>query len=130
MAEFAKPLLEENGERPNMDGKSVGTISLQEPQSCKVYVDGTANQRGSRVRLVIVSPKRIIIEKSLRLVFSAANNEAEYEALLVGMTMVQKMGGRTVEIFLDSRLVIGQVKGELEVRDARMQDYLKQVRHL
>ena len=35
-----------------------------------------------------------------------------------------------MEIFLDSRLVIGQVKGELEVRDARMQDYLKQVRHL
>ena len=80
--------------------------------------------------LVVVSPKRIIIEKSLRLVFSAANNEAEYEALLVGMTMVQKMGGRTVEIFLDSRLVVSQVKGELEARDVKMQDYLKQVWHL
>ena len=35
-----------------------------------------------------------------------------------------------MEIFSDSRLVVGQVKGELEVRDVRMQDYLKQVRHL
>jgi len=35
-----------------------------------------------------------------------------------------------VEIFLDSRLVVGQVKGELEVRDVRMQEYLNQVRHL
>ena len=80
--------------------------------------------------LVVVSPKRIIIEKSLRLVFSAANNEAEYEALLVGIAMVQKMGGRIMKIFLDLRLVVGQVKGELEARDVRMQNYLKQVRHL
>ena len=59
--------------------------------------------------LVVVSPKRIIIEKSLRLGFSTTNNEAEYEALLVGMAMIQKIGGRTVEMFSDSRLVVGQV---------------------
>ena len=89
-----------------------------------VYVDGAANQRGSRVRLVLVSPKKITIKKSLRLSFSATNNEAEYEALLVGMAMVQKMGGKAMEIFSDSRLVVGQVKGELEARDVRMQEYL------
>ena len=44
--------------------------------------------------LVLVSPERITIEKSLRLNFSATNNEAEYEALLKGMVMVQKMGGK------------------------------------
>ena len=89
-----------------------------------VYVDGAANQRGSRVRLVLVSPKKITIKKSLRLSFSAINNEAEYEALLVGMAMVQKMGGKAMEIFSNSRLVVGQVKGELEARDVRMQEYL------
>ena len=122
VVEFAEPSLEENGERPNMDGKSVGMISLQEPLSWKVYVDGATNQKGLKIGLVVVFLDKIIIEKSLRLGFSATNNEAEYETLLVGMAMVQKMGGRTVEIFSDSRLVIGQVKGELEVRDARMQD--------
>ena len=80
--------------------------------------------------LVVVSPKRITIEKSLRLGFSATNNETEYETLLVGMAMVQKMGGRVVEMFSDLRLVVGQVKGELEARDLRMQEYLNQVRHL
>ena len=59
--------------------------------------------------LVVVSPERIIIEKSLRLGFSTTNNEAEYEALLVGMAMIQKIGGRTVEMFSDLRLVVGQV---------------------
>ena len=74
--------------------------------------------------LVLVSLEKIAIEKSLRFGFSALNNEAKYEALLVEMAIVQKMGGKTVEMFSDSRLVIGQVKGELEARDTRMQDYL------
>ena len=80
--------------------------------------------------LVLISPKKITIEKSLRLGFLTTNNEAEYEVLLVGMTMVQKMGGKALKIFSDSRLVVGQVKGELEARDMRMQGYLSQVRHL
>ena len=107
-----------------MDGKSVGMISLHEPLSWKVYVDNATNQWGSGVELVVVSPKRIIIKKSLRLGFLAINNEAEYNALLVRMAIVQKMGGRVVEMFSDSRLVGGQVKGELEAKDVRMQNYL------
>ena len=89
-----------------------------------MYVDGAANQRGFGVGLVLISSEKITIEKSLRIGFSVTNNEAEYEALLVGIVMVQKMGGKGVEIFSDSRLVVGQVKGELEARDVRMQEYL------
>ena len=108
----------------------MGAISLQESLSWKVYVDGVANHRGSRVGLVLISLERIIIEKFLRLGLSTTNNKAEYEALLAGITMIQKMGGKAVEIFSNSRLVVGQVQGELEVRDLRMQKYLSQVRHL
>ena len=72
----------------------------------------------------MISPEKITIEKSLRLGFLATNNEAEYEALLIEMEMVQKMGGRTVEMFSDLRLVVGQVKGELKARDTRMHEYL------
>ena len=74
--------------------------------------------------LVLVSPENITIEISFRLGFSATNNEAEYEVLLVGMTMVQKIGRKAVEIFSNSRLVVGQVRGELEARDSKMQEYL------
>ena len=35
-----------------------------------------------------------------------------------------------MEIFSDSKLVVGKVQGELEARDLRMQEYLSQVRHL
>ena len=120
LAEFVEPPIGIVAEEQNMDGKSIGTISVQEPSHWKVYVDGAANQKGSDVGLVLISPEKIIIEKSLKLGFSAINNEVEYEALLQGMTMIQKMGGKAVEVFSDSRLVVGQVKGELEAKDVRM----------
>ena len=88
VAEFAETPLEERVEKQNMDGKSVGAVSLQEPLSWKVYVDGAINHRGSGMGLVLISLERITIEKTLRLGFLATNNEAEYETLLVGMTMV------------------------------------------
>ena len=78
----------------------------------------------------MISPEKVIIEKSLRLDFSTTNNEAEYETLVIGMAMVQRMGGKLVKVFSDSRLVVGQVKGEFEVKDKRMQGYLCQVKCL
>ena len=130
VAEFAETPYESEIEAQHMDGKSVRSITLQEPLHWKVYVDGAANQRGSEVGLVLVSPKKLTIKKSLRLSFSTTNNEVEYKTLLEGMSMVQKMGGKAVKMFLDSRLVIGQVNGELEARDERMQGYLSQVKNL
>ena len=130
VAEFAECPEEIDVEQHGMGEKSVGLISTQCPSPWKVYVDGVANQWGSGVGLVLVSPENITIEKSLRFGFSATNNEAGYEALLMGMVMVQKMGGKTVEMFSDSRLVVGQVKGELEAWDTRMQEYLSQIRRI
>ena len=66
----------------------------------------------------------------MKLDFSATNNEAEYETLLMGMAMVQRMGGKSVKVFSDSRLVVDQVKGEFEAKDERMQGYLSQVKCL
>ena len=95
-----------------------------------MYVDGASNQKGSRVGLVLISPEKVIVEKSLRLDFSATNNKVEYEALLMGIAMVQRMGGKSVKVFSDSRLVVGQVKGKFEAKDERMQEYLSQVKCL
>ena len=54
-----------------------------------------------------MSPGKVVIEKSLRLDFLATNNEAEYKALLEGMAMVQRMGGKSIKLFSDLRLVVG-----------------------
>ena len=91
----------------SVDERLVGVASIQGLPPWELYVDGTVNQWGSGVGLVLVSPKKITIEKSLRLNFSTTNNETEYEVLLWGIVMVQKMGGKAVRVFSDSKLVVG-----------------------
>ena len=98
----------------------VGTISPHGFSPWEVYVDGTSNQKDSGIKLVLISPEKVIVEKSLRLDFSATNNKAKYETLLMGIAMVQRMGGKSIKVFSDSRLVVGQVKREFEVKDERM----------
>ena len=93
VAEFTEPPIEELESTENIDEKLFGMISQYGLPAWEVYVDGASNQKGSGIGLVLISPKKVIIEKSLRLDFSATNNEAEYETLLIGMAMVQRMGG-------------------------------------
>ena len=76
---------------------------------------------------MLITPEKLIIEKSLQLGFSATNDEAEYEALLEGINMVWLLGGEIVELYLDSRLIVGQVNGDFEAQDERMQRYLAKV---
>ena len=116
VVKFAKVPAENESNEHRMGEKSVSLIAAQEPVQWKVYVDGAANQKGSGVGLVLISPEKLVVKKSLRLGFLATNNEAKYEALLEGMSMVQRMGGKLATMFSDSRLVVGQVKGELEAR--------------
>ena len=94
VAEFAESPEEVEMGDESVEGRLVGVASIQGLQPWELYVDGAVNQRGSGMGLVLVSPEKITIEKSFRPNFSATNNEAEYEALLKGMQMVQKLGGK------------------------------------
>ena len=40
------------------------------------------------------------------------------------------MRGKSIKLFSDSRLIVGQVRGEFEVKDERMQGYLSQVKSM
>ena len=106
VAEFTEPQIEELPSVGNMDEKLVGMISQYHLPTWEVYVDGASNQKGFGVGLVLTFPEKVTIEKSLRLDFSATNIEAEYGVLLIGMTMVQRMGGKSIKLLSDSRLVV------------------------
>ena len=83
---------------------------------------------GARVGVILITPEKLVMEKSLRLGFLTTSNEVEYEALLAGMAMVNKLKGEVIEVYSDSRLVMGQVNGEFKARDECMQRYLVKVR--
>ena len=67
--EFTEPKIEELLSVGNMDEKLVGTISQYRLPTWEVYVDRASNQKGARVGLVLISPEKVVIEKSLRLDF-------------------------------------------------------------
>ncbi|XP_075650077.1 uncharacterized protein LOC142620616 [Castanea sativa] len=53
----------------------------------KVYIDGASNRKVAGIGIVLITPEKLIVEKSLRLGFLAINNKAKYEALLASITM-------------------------------------------
>ncbi|XP_075665371.1 uncharacterized protein LOC142635038 [Castanea sativa] len=108
VAKFTKSLVQGEAKALRVEGKQVSVVALHGPSPWKLYIDGAVNQKGSGIGLVIVSPDGITIEKSLRLGFSAMNNEAEYEALLVGIAMVRKMGGKLLKHFQTQATSFGQ----------------------
>ena len=55
--------------------------------------------------MVLLSPEGALLERSIRLEFSASNNEAEYETLLSGLRMSRKVGVAKVKVSCDSQLV-------------------------
>ena len=62
VAEFAESLEEVEMVDGSVDERSVDVASIQGLQPWELYVDGAANQRGSGVGLVLVSPEKITRE--------------------------------------------------------------------
>ena len=60
--------------------------------------------------------------------FATSNNEAEYEALLMGLKICHEAGAKSLSTFSDSQLIVGQVNGEFKAKDESMKMYLQQVR--
>jgi ribonuclease HI len=55
--------------------------------------------------------------------FRALNNIAEYEALVHGLKLAKEIGIRRILCFGDSDLVVHQVSGEWDAKDANMASY-------
>ncbi|XP_074577859.1 uncharacterized protein LOC141834411 [Curcuma longa] len=89
----------------------------------KAYVDGASNKQGSGVGVLLVSPQGEEVRLSVRLSFKASNNEAEYEAVLMGLQVARRMGVTRVQLLSDSQLVSQQVKGSYEIRNDRLRRY-------
>ena len=77
-------------------------------------MDGASSSMGAGAEIVIITSEGVWLEHSFRLGFKASNNEAKYEALLVGMRTVLDMGAQAVKVYSDSRLVVSQVQGKFK----------------
>uniref|UniRef100_A0A2N9JBM8 Uncharacterized protein n=1 Tax=Fagus sylvatica TaxID=28930 RepID=A0A2N9JBM8_FAGSY len=94
------------------------------PSEWKLFVDGASNMKGAGAGAVLVSPEGLILEQAMRLGFLASNNEAEYEALLIGLRSALRLGADRLQVFCDSQLVVNHISGEYLARDEQMMTYL------
>ena len=64
----------------------------------------------------------------VRLDFPTTNNEAEYEALIVGLDLAKAVRAENLVIYCDFQVVTNQVNGDYECKNERMKKYLEQVK--
>ena len=67
-----------------------------------VQTNGSATKKVGGVGVVLISPEGEILKYAVRLQFSTTNNEAEYKALLTGLSLVKALGAKNLIIQADS----------------------------
>ena len=68
-------------------------------------------------RVILESLDEVILEQSLLFEFKTTSNQAEYEALLVGLRLAREVGSKHLKCWSDSKLVIGQLNGGYQTKD-------------
>ena len=60
---------------------------------------------------------------SYKLNFQCKNNITEYEALILGLQLLKKLGAKRISIHGDAELIIKQIKGEYSAKRPRLREY-------
>ncbi|XP_071714922.1 uncharacterized protein [Rutidosis leptorrhynchoides] len=90
-----------------------------------LFTDGASCVEGASAGLVLTTTGGEEHTYALRFNFDVTNNEAEYEALLAGLNIANKMYITKLCAFTDSQLVANQVNGSFEAHELSMQKYLR-----
>nr|GEV11561.1 hypothetical protein [Tanacetum cinerariifolium] len=98
------------------------------PEPEILFTDGSSCTDGFGAGLILTNPEGTEFTYSLSFSFDATNNEAEYEALIVGLRIAEQMGVKNLQANVDSRLVANQVNGEYVAKETDMIQYLEKVR--
>lgn len=90
-----------------------------------INTDGGArgNPGPAGLGVVIRDPSGAVIRREHRFVGVATNNEAEYQAAVLGLETLKKIVGTKktpVELKLDSELVARQLRGEYQIKEERL----------
>ena len=93
-----------------------------------LHVDGSSNPKGAGAGIVLEGPNDILIEKSLHFAFQTSNNQAEYEAILASLSLDREVGVKSLTRKTDSKLTIGHLNDEFQIKDPTLLQYYHLVR--
>ena len=108
------------------------TASKVNHNLAKLYADGGSrgNPGPSASGFVIMDEKdQIIVDKGVYLGVTT-NNQAEYTALKLGLEECVSLDAKEVEVYMDSLLVVNQLKGVFKVKNRDFGQFMTQLKTL
>jgi ribonuclease HI len=96
------------------------------------YADGASrgNPGPAAIGGTVAGPDGTILTEVSEAIGRATNNVAEWRAAVAVLDRARQLGARTVELRMDSELVVRQIAGQYRVRNAGLIPYYEQVRDL
>lgn len=107
-------------------------ITSRKMSSFKLHTDGGArgNPGPAAAGIVLETADGSAVKRFGQFLGHATNNEAEYQALILGLETAALENAGELECFLDSLLVVSQLKGAYKVKDARMKIFWTKAKEL
>jgi ribonuclease HI len=92
------------------------------PARATLFTDGGArgNPGPSGIGAVLRDDAGEVVGEISQSIGHATNNIAEYKALIEGLTMAIDKGVTELDVFLDSELVVHQMRGEWKIKHANL----------
>lgn len=97
-------------------------ISFGSVTEIKLYGDGGSrgNPGPSASGFVLMDMDNTILETNGEYLGISTNNQAEYHSLRLGLERAKQIGAETVHVYMDSLLVINQMKGSYKVKNKEL----------
>lgn len=97
-----------------------------------IYADGASrgNPGPAAIAVKIMDRAGVVVESRSKFIGKRTNNEAEYEALILALSMAMALDPGAVDCYLDSELVVKQLNGEYRVRSPRLESLWLEARRL
>ena len=86
-------------------------------------MDDTSNVKGSMRGIIVEGHNNVTLEQALKLNFRASNNQAEYEAFIVGLELATEVEAKKIQCYIDSQLVQGQVANRYQIKEIVLLKY-------
>lgn len=112
--------------------KVLSDLSCRKPVFLEIYCDGASkgNPGPASAAAVAYLPSGVRVASRVKKLGSATNNVAEYQALILGLSLAKDIGVKKVYFKLDSQLVVRQLSGEYRIKNDKLKVLAQKVKEL
>ena len=94
-----------------------------------IYTDGAArgNPGPAAIGVIIKDEAGTILDKISKRLGVTTNNQAEYQAIIMGLEKAIGLGANNVKVMSDSELVVKQMNGQYKVKNTELRPLYQKV---